>query len=127
MIVFPDQSATEISNGYAPARMPEEYTGGLGNRGAAALKEFAEAGGKLVFLNRSCDLCHEHARRECQERGGGRIEQGFLFARIAAQRETRSASPLTRGLPEDIAIWSEHSPAWKTSEEPVARYPPLRY
>jgi hypothetical protein len=33
------------------------------------------------------------------------------------------ASPLTRGLPEDIAIWSEQSPAFTTTETAVATYP----
>ena len=31
--------------------------------------------------------------------------------------------PLALGLPTEIAIWSEHSPAWDTSETVVARYP----
>src|SRR5205807_126906 len=31
--------------------------------------------------------------------------------------------PLTLGLPDEIAIWSEHSPAWETDETAVARYP----
>jgi len=32
-------------------------------------------------------------------------------------------SPLSYGLPESIAIWSEGSPAWETQEKTVARYP----
>jgi len=32
-------------------------------------------------------------------------------------------SPLTRGLPESVAIWSEGSPAFETAEESVANYP----
>ena len=31
--------------------------------------------------------------------------------------------PLTRGLPEDIAIWSESSPVWNTGRRSVAKYP----
>ena len=30
---------------------------------------------------------------------------------------------LTRGVPENIAIWGESSPAWETSETSVAKYP----
>jgi glutamine amidotransferase-like uncharacterized protein len=33
------------------------------------------------------------------------------------------ASPLTRGLPEHIAIWSEQSPAFTTDQAVVATYP----
>ena len=35
--------------------MPAEYLGGLGDRGKAALQEFAAAGGTLVFLNHSTE------------------------------------------------------------------------
>src|SRR5580704_9080477 len=42
-LVFPDQSARSIDSGFAADAMPPEYTGGLGSKGAAALKEFAAA------------------------------------------------------------------------------------
>ncbi len=53
VIVFPDQSAAAIQNGFRQGAMPAEFLGGLGPEGAAALKLFAEEGGKLVFLNDS--------------------------------------------------------------------------
>jgi len=31
--------------------------------------------------------------------------------------------PLAAGLPEDLAIWSEQSPAWDTQESAPVRYP----
>jgi hypothetical protein len=58
-LVFPDQSAAIINRGYT-SRMPEEYRGGLGEKGATALREFASAGGTLIFLNRSSDYAVEH-------------------------------------------------------------------
>src|SRR5581483_9446090 len=33
------------------------------------------------------------------------------------------SSPLTRGLPEHITIWSEQSPAFTTSQQSIATYP----
>ncbi len=59
MIVFPDQTAASINNGFKAGSMPPEYTGGLGSQGAAALKEFAGAGGALIFLNHSADYAIE--------------------------------------------------------------------
>src|SRR5882724_4727353 len=53
VVIFPDQSAASIRNGFKAGSMPAEFTGGLGAKAAAALKEFAGAGGTLVFLNRS--------------------------------------------------------------------------
>ncbi|MGI8810912.1 MAG: M14 family zinc carboxypeptidase [Pyrinomonadaceae bacterium] len=58
-IVFPDQSPNQILNGYAKGTMPDEYTGGVGREGVENLKKFVEAGGTLVFLNRSSDFAIE--------------------------------------------------------------------
>src|SRR5205085_602547 len=53
VIVFPDQPADQIANGYGRRAMPDEYVGGLGEKGAAALKAFLNDGGTVVFLNHS--------------------------------------------------------------------------
>ena len=58
-IIFPDQSPNQILNGYAKGSMPDEYTGGVGKEGVENLKKFVEAGGTLVFLNRSSDFAIE--------------------------------------------------------------------
>ena len=55
-------------------------------------------------------------------------ESRFLFARIAAQCNRRYAQPDSLyGLPENIAIWSEESPAWEvpagSKDAIVIRYP----
>ena len=44
-IVFADEAPDAIENGYGAGRMPPEFTGGLGAKGAEALREFAAAGG----------------------------------------------------------------------------------
>ena len=46
VIVFPDQPLASITEGYRPATMPEQYTGGLGEKAAQNLKDFANDGGR---------------------------------------------------------------------------------
>ncbi len=58
-IIFPDQPANQILNGYAKGSMPEEYVGGVGKDGVANLKKFVEDGGTLIFLNRSSNFAIE--------------------------------------------------------------------
>ncbi len=121
-IVFADQTANGIENGFAAGAMPPEYTGGLGPKGADALKEFANAGGTLVFLNGATD--YAISRLGIQARTVTRGESSEFYSPgslLNVKLDTRS--PLTYGVPADIAIWSEHSPAWDTQLPVVARYP----
>ncbi len=66
-IVIPDQAAQQIAQGYRAGSMPPEYCGGLGAKGAAALKEFASAGGTVIFFNHASDYATEMLGREGEE------------------------------------------------------------
>ncbi len=123
VIVFPDQPAAEIRNGYAAARMPAEFTGGLGTPGAAALKQFAEAGGKLVFLNRSCVYAIAALGLSAKNVLTGVSNRDFYSPGSLLNVKLDLKNPLTRGLPENIAIWSEASPAFEADAHAVASYP----
>jgi len=138
--VIPDQAANSIENGHRAGAMPPEYTGGLGAKGAAALKEFAEAGGTLIFLNGATEYAISRlgiqAKTVTPVRSGGRggDPDAAGVDRVAGSSEFYSPgsllnvkvdtrSPLAYGVPADIAIWSEQSPAWDTQLPVVARYP----
>jgi hypothetical protein len=138
-IVIPDQPAASIENGYRSGAMPPEYTGGLGVNGADALKEFANAGGTLIFLNGASDYAITRlgvqAKTVTPSRGGRGGDPDFAGGdRTSGSSEFYSPgsllnvkvdtrSPLAYGVPADIAIWSEQSPAWDTQLPVVARYP----
>ena len=139
-IVIPDQPANSIENGHRAGTMPTEYTGGLGPQGAEALKEFAAAGGTLIFLNGATDYGISRlglaAKTVTPARAGGRGGDPDSTGgdRVAGSSEFYSPgsllnvkvdvrSPLAYGIPAEIAIWSEQSPAWDTQLPVVARYP----
>ena len=127
VIVFPDQPASQIASGFEPGTMPQEYTGGLGAKAAANLKTFAEQGGTLVFLNRSANYAVEHLHLGVKNVIAGVPNRDFYSpgSLLNVTLDTRMA--LANGLPENIAIWSEESPAWEIpaglGEATVARYP----
>ncbi len=122
VVVFSDQPPASIHMGYRPGTMPEEFTGGLGEEGASALKAFAADGGTLVFLNRACDFAAGHLGVKARNVVGGVSNRDFYSPGSLLNATLDAKSPLTLGLPERIAIWSEHSPAWETEEATVARY-----
>jgi hypothetical protein len=123
VLVFADQTASSMENGYRRDAMPEEYTGGLGAAGAAALKEFANAGGTLVFLNGATDYAITQlgvaARVVTPARG--QTDEFYSPGSLLNVR-IDTASPLAYGVPGEVAIWSEQSPAWETQLPVVARY-----
>ncbi len=141
VIIFADQPAASIENGQR--NMPEEYRGGIGAGSAALLKEFANAGGTLVFLNGASQYAVT-ARLGVQARlvtpaagrggRGGDTEPAPQANPVSGSSEFYSPgsllnakidthSPLAYGVPAEIAIWSEQSPAWDTQLPVVARYP----
>jgi len=123
VLVFPDQPVQEIETGYSKGAMPPEFTGGLGDAGAAALREFASRGGTLVFLNRSTAYATQFLGVKAKNVLDGVSNRDFYAPGSLLNVTLESGSPLTLGLPREIAIWSEHSPAWEAGEGAVARYP----
>jgi hypothetical protein len=123
-IIFADQTASSIENGFAPDSMPKEYVGGLGSTGAAALKEFAGAGGSLVFLNGASDYAISRLGVEAHAVTPARPQSEVFYcpgSLLNVRVDTHS--PLAYGVPAGIAAWSEQSPAWETQLPVVARYP----
>jgi len=125
-IIFPDQSPSAIHNGYRPGSMPPEYVGGLGETGAQALLEFARAGGTLVFLNDSTDYAIGHLGVPLKNVISGVPSRDFYCPGSLLRVRLDEKHPLAHGLPAEIAIWSEGSPAWEvtsgSSTRTIARY-----
>lgn len=123
VMVFADQPAKSIEDGFAAGSMPPEYTGGLGPKGAEALKEFAAAGGTLVFLNGATDYAISRLGVAAKTVTPSDNSTEFYSPGSLLNAKVDTHSPLAYGVPAEIAIWSEHSPAWDTQLPVVARYP----
>jgi len=127
VIVFPDQPASQIVSGYEPGTMPKEYTGGLSAKAASNLRTFAEQGGTLVFLNHSANYAVEHLHLDVKNVLAGVPNRDFYSPGSLLNATLDTHNPIAYGLPENIAIWSEDSPAWEIAPNSkahvVARYP----
>ncbi len=55
-IIFPDMSARQILQGLSGENIPEEYRGGIGDKGLETLKSFVTRGGTVVAMGRSVTL-----------------------------------------------------------------------
>jgi hypothetical protein len=123
VIVFADEQPTAIENGHLPGSMPPEFIGGLGAKGEDSLQAFAGAGGTLVFLNRATGYAIEHLGVKAVNVLAGVALRDFYCPGSLLNVKLDMRSPLTRGVPENLAVWGELSPAWETSETSVAKYP----
>lgn len=148
VVIFPDQTAATITGGFRAGTMPEDVSGGVGEKGIAALKAFAQGGGTVVCFNHSASFCIDslgapatnvlsgrqataggdesrtRASGEAQPRtarggGGGSFYSPGSLLNVKLDRD----SPLSKGLPEEITIWNEQSPAFSGQANAVATYP----
>src|SRR5204862_3808535 len=99
------------------------------------LKEFANAGGTLVFLNGASEYAISRlgvAAKTVTPRAGGRGagedrpvsgSDQFYSPGSLLNAHIDARSPLAYGVPAEIAVWSEQSPAWDTQLPVVARFP----
>lgn len=121
-IVFADEQAAAIANGHAAGSMPPEYTGGLGPKGAEALRQFAADGGTLVFLNRSGNYATEFLDVKARNVLAGVPPRDYYCPGSLLNATIDPGSPLAHGVPEHLAIWAESGPAWETSEGSVMKF-----
>lgn len=133
-IVLPGGKPEEMRKGHPLGSVPEEYAGGLGREGGAALKAFAERGGTIVALNSAGDFLitelglpvinvvgpepsrppgtHEAASKE------------FYCPGSLLRTRLQGDDPLGHGLEKETSIWFENSPVFEVqSGNVVLRYP----
>ena len=124
VIVVPDQAPGGILNGYAANAMPAEFTGGVGTAGVQALKAFAEQGGTLVFLNQSTAFASSHLGVASKNVVQGVSSRDFYAPGSLLKVSLDASHPLALGLPNELSIWMEQSPAWEVAagEKAVATY-----
>jgi len=124
VIILPDQAAQQIANGHAAGSMPPEYCGGLGDKGASALKEFIAQGGTLILLNHASDYATQFLGVKAANVLRGVAPKDFYSPGSLLNVSLDTNSPLAYGMPAEITIWSEQSPGWDAQEgHTVARYP----
>ncbi len=112
-IIIPDQRPKDILNGYAVGAMPPEYTGGLGQPGVKALREFVEQGGTLVCLNRASTFAIEQFKLPVRDVVADVPEKEFFVPGSILRIELDTTSPITQGMPKETIAWVEDSPVFE--------------
>ncbi len=116
-IIIPDQAPLTILNGYRAGTMPPELTGGLGDEGVKALREFVEAGGTLVFLNRASDFAIEQFKLPLRNVVAGLPRTDFYVPGSILRIELDTSQPIAEGMPKESIAWAEDSPVFEVTEQ----------
>jgi hypothetical protein len=130
VIIFPDQSPNQISNGYTKGVMPDEYTGGIGKDGVKNLRKFVEDGGTLVFLNRASNFAIEQFDLPVRDVTQGLPRKDFYIPGSILRTELDTTNPVAKNMPKESIAWFENSPAFELKGNStyqfmfvIARYP----
>jgi hypothetical protein len=122
-IVLPDQAPGALKVGHAKGTMPDEYTGGLGEAGGAALKAFVESGGTLIALDSAASYAIELLGLPIKNALVPLDSKTFYCPGSILRASVDTTQPLAHGLPERLPVWFEGSPAWDAGAGTVvARY-----
>lgn len=125
-IILPDATARQMVDGHEKGRMADEFVGGLGAEGVAALKAFAEAGGTLIAFNGATELLVQMGVpvKNVLAGFGGRRGGGNSLGPDSAQfycpgaildAKVDQTSPLAAGMDSRSIVWFEASPAFEIS------------
>ncbi|HKB68768.1 MAG TPA: M14 metallopeptidase family protein [Pyrinomonadaceae bacterium] len=112
-IIIPDQDPKTILNGYKAGEMPPEYTGGLGQAGVKALREFVQQGGTLVCLNRASSFAIEQFKLPLHDVVAKVSEKEFYVPGSILRIELDTSNPIARGMPKESIAWVEDSPVFE--------------
>ena len=112
-IVIPDQPRNAILHGHRAGAMPPEYTGGLGEQGMKALREFVEQGGTLVCLNRASDFAIEQFKLPVRDVVDGLPRTDFYVPGSILRIELDTSNPIAAGMPKESIAWVENSPVFE--------------
>ena len=100
-----------MGEGQGAQRVPEEFTGGLGNTGVSALKLFVTQGGTLIALNGASNFAIERLGVGARNVLQAVANKDFYGPGSILRVDVDTAHPLAWGMERDTAIWFEHSPA----------------
>lgn len=124
-IIIPGQSPAQIASGLAAGSADPMYTGGLGETGRAALRDFVTAGGQLICLGPSCDYAVEALGLRVRNSLKGLKPEEFYLPGSLLRVMLDTDHPVAYGMPQEAVVLAVQSPAYAVEDGIViGRYPP---
>jgi hypothetical protein len=126
VLVLQSQSARSILDGFRPGQLPQEYVGGLGERGSNQIRSFVQAGGRLVAIEEAVDFVAEVLGLDVRDANTTFERVDFYIPGSILRVELEAGSTVTEGLDPEVAAWFWGSSRAFEVDDPrvrtVARY-----
>ncbi len=105
VILLQSQRPSSIRRGYAEGTMPAEYTGGIGDAGAEALRSFVEAGGRIVAVEEATDFVIDLFGLKVANAVVGRRHQEFYVPGSILRADLDADHPIARSVGARTHVW----------------------
>jgi hypothetical protein len=116
-IVLPDQPAATILKGHTLGTMPKEFTGGVGDAGVKALRQFVEDGGTLVCFNRASEFAIDQFKLPVRDLSEGWSQKEFFVPGSILRIELDTSNSIAAAMPKESIAWVEDSPVFEVITE----------
>ncbi len=104
VVLFQSRGAGSIVEGYSSDVIAEPYAGGIGQEGLEHLREWVEAGGRIVAVESAADLFIDLFDLEVGREGQG-VESTEFFVPGSILRMNLEDHPFVAGLEAETVAW----------------------
>jgi hypothetical protein len=116
-IVLPSQSERQIVQGLPVGRYPEEYTGGITEKGVENLKKFVENGGKLICFDDSCEMIIKQFELPIENVVQKLDRKQFYCPGTIVEMDLDLSNPISKGMNAKTPAYFINSSAYQIGDE----------
>ena len=122
-VIVPHQRVRQLRRGFSSAHYAPRFSGGLGDRGIAALRRFAERGGTIIAWDDSSRLLSHHLKLPVSNPLARMSSSEFFAPGSLLKIEVDNNHPIGFGMPESAAALYMNGPAYRVEKgETIASF-----